>query len=83
MGLGNYVTSIWYALIDPPKMPHEIVKRPNAETRLAVADPEFANGLLMPGAVPQASSPAELESFMRGEVEKWKKVIVATKVLID
>jgi tripartite-type tricarboxylate transporter receptor subunit TctC len=77
-GVPNHTTSTWYALIAPPKMPRELVTRLNAETRKALADPEFVNSLIKLGAVPQPTTPAEAEAFIRSEVEKWRKVIVAT-----
>jgi tripartite-type tricarboxylate transporter receptor subunit TctC len=59
-------------------MPREIVNRLNAEIRKALSDPEFVNGLTKLGAVPMASTPAETEAYIRSEVEKWRRVIVAT-----
>ena len=82
-GVPNHTTSTWYALIGPPKMPREIVARLNAETRKALADPEFVNSLIKLGAVPQPSTPAEAEAFIRSEVEKWRKVIVATNSQVN
>ena len=82
-GVPNHTTSTWYALIGPPKMPRELVTRLNAETRKALADPEFVNSLIKLGAVPQPTTPAEAEAFIRNEVEKWRKVIVATNSQIN
>lgn len=82
-GVPNHTTSTWYALIGPPKMPRELVTRLNAETRKALADPEFVNSLIKLGAVPQPTTPAEAEAFIRSEVEKWRKVIVATNSQIS
>lgn len=82
-GLPNYATSTWYALIGPPKMPKEIVDRLNTATHKALADNDFINILLKIGAVPQSSTPAELDTFMRSEVEKWKNIIFETKAQID
>ena len=59
-------------------MPRDIVNRLNGEVRKALADPEFGNSLLKLGAVPMGTSSAEAEAFIRTEVEKWRKVIVAT-----
>ena len=77
-GVPNHTTSTWYAVLGPPKMPREIVNRLNAEIRKALSDPEFVNGLTKLGAVPMASTPAETEAYIRSEVEKWRRVIVAT-----
>jgi tripartite-type tricarboxylate transporter receptor subunit TctC len=82
-GVPNHTTSTWYALIGPPKMPRELVTRLNAETRKALTDPEFVNSLIKLGAVPQPSTPAEAEAFIRSEVEKWRKVIVATNSQVN
>lgn len=77
-GVANHTTSTWYALIGPPKMPRELITRLNAETRKALSDPEFVNSLIKLGAVPMPTSAADAEAYIRSEVEKWRKVIVAT-----
>jgi tripartite-type tricarboxylate transporter receptor subunit TctC len=82
-GLPNHATSTWYAVLGPPKMSRELQERLNTEVRKALADPDFAATLLKLGAVPQSSSPAELEAFMRSEVEKWKKIIQETNAQED
>lgn len=77
-GLPGYTSSVWYALLAPPKMSRELVERLNAETRKALADPEVRGTFLRLGIEPQVTSAAELEDFMRSEVQKWKKVVVET-----
>ncbi len=77
-GLPGYTSSVWYALLGPAKMSHELVERLNAETRKALADPETRAVFMRLGIEPQATSAAEFEDFMRSEVQKWKKIVVET-----
>jgi tripartite-type tricarboxylate transporter receptor subunit TctC len=77
-GLPGYTSSVWYALLAPPKMPRELAERLNSETRKVLANPDVRKTLLGFGVEPMATSQAELQNFMASEVQKWRKVVVDT-----
>ena len=77
-GLPSYTSSVWYALLAPPKMPRELAERLNSETRKVLANPDVRKTLLGFGVEPMATSQAELQNFMASEVQKWRKVVVDT-----
>jgi tripartite-type tricarboxylate transporter receptor subunit TctC len=77
-GVQGYTSSVWYALIAPPKMPRDIVNRLAAEMRSALEDAELRNALVANGVEPRASTPEETEEFMRSETQKWAKTVKET-----
>jgi tripartite-type tricarboxylate transporter receptor subunit TctC len=67
----------WYALVAPRGTPPTIVSRLNGEMVKMLADPPFAKRLADQGQEPQSTSPSELAGHMRGESERWSRVIKA------
>lgn len=77
-GLPGYTSSVWYALLAPPKLPRDIVDRLAGEIRKALADDELRNALLAQGVEQRSSTPEETEAFIRTEVRKWDKIVKET-----
>ena len=65
----------WYAVVGPVAMPPITVNRLNAEILQALAAPEVRKRFLEIGVDPGSSTPAELTTYNRNELEKWIKVI--------
>jgi tripartite-type tricarboxylate transporter receptor subunit TctC len=59
----------------PKGTPAEIVERLNKEINLAFADPKMRARLADTGGAVLPGSPADFEQIVRGEIEKWGKVI--------
>jgi len=82
-GVPNHTTSTWYAVIAPPKMPRDLIARINSEIRKALSDQELINSLYKLGSIPLPSTPLEAENFILNEVEKWRKIILATNSQVN
>ncbi len=67
----------WYALIAPRNVPQPIVSKLNGEMVKMFNDPVFAKRLVDQGQEPQATTPAELASYMRTETVRWASVVKA------
>ena len=65
----------WYALIAPRGVPQPIVSKLNGEMVKMLADPPFAKRLIDQGQEPQATTPAELATYMHAESERWALVV--------
>lgn len=75
-GVPGYEATLWLGLMAPKGTPEPIVERMNAEVAKIVARPEVRSAWAQQGAVPMAAmTPAEFDSFLRGEIQKWAKVI--------
>src|SRR3546814_15358317 len=73
--LPNVTSSIWYALVAPPGVPADVVKRLNAGTKAVLEHPDFASKMAAMGVELHASSPEGLDQFLAAEEAKWKKIV--------
>ena len=73
--LPGFTNTTWFGLLGPAGMPKAVVSRINAEMRKAVANPDFTRQLVALGLEPASSTPAEFQSMIRTELERWRKVI--------
>jgi tripartite-type tricarboxylate transporter receptor subunit TctC len=81
-GLPEFKITVWYGLSAPKGTPAPIVEKLNRALSAALDDPVVARRFADLGydIVPSAQrSPAWFETFMRSEVELWKRVLGAAK----
>ena len=62
------------------RTPEPILERLNAEVRKALANADTRKRFVELGGEPGASSPAEMRTYIEGEIAKWKGVIAARKI---
>jgi tripartite-type tricarboxylate transporter receptor subunit TctC len=74
-GVPGYETTIWLGIMAPKGTPQEIVDRLNAEISKIVAKPAVKEAWAKQGAVPMAMTPTEFGAFLKGDIDKWAKVI--------
>jgi len=77
-GLPGFEASNWFGLMAPAGTPPEIVGRLNAETAKALQAPELREKLAALGFEIQSSTPQEFTTLLKGETEKWAKVVKAS-----
>jgi tripartite-type tricarboxylate transporter receptor subunit TctC len=82
-GLPGFDVSSWYALFLPAKTPLEVVRKANADTLAALADPAIRERLEKLGVVLVGSSPAGLAAHLQSEMDKWGPVIKAAGIKGD
>jgi len=73
----------WYGMVAPAGTPADIVAKWNAEINRIVGLPEFQERLAAMGATPKAGTPAEFNSYLKSEVERYAKVVKAANVVVD
>jgi tripartite-type tricarboxylate transporter receptor subunit TctC len=79
---GNEVQS-WHALLAPAGTPAAIVDRLQAEIQRGLLAPASKDKLAGDGVEVVASTPAELEAFMRADMTKWGNVIKTARIKPD
>ena len=79
-GIAGYNVASWNAIAAPLGTPPAVVERLNKAAREAVASPEVQAKLGKIGVQVQASSPAELQALLGGEIKRWGDVIRAAKI---
>jgi tripartite-type tricarboxylate transporter receptor subunit TctC len=73
--LANFEVLGWFALLAPRGTPPEVLARLNTEINRMVAKPEVKQKLIGLGADPLGSTMAEADRYIKGEQEKWGKII--------
>lgn len=74
-GVPGYEATIWLGIMAPKGTPQAIVDRMNAEIGKVIAKPAIREAWAKQGAVPMTMTPAQFDAYLKGDIEKWKKVI--------
>jgi tripartite-type tricarboxylate transporter receptor subunit TctC len=74
-GLPGYEATIWLGIMAPAGTPAPIRDTLNGEINKVLQQPETRAAWAKQGAWPLVMTPAEFESYLRGDIEKWAKVI--------
>jgi tripartite-type tricarboxylate transporter receptor subunit TctC len=79
-GVAGYDVASWNALAAPAGTPPEVIAVLNRAVRDAVASPAVQERLGKLGMRLASSSPAELQSLLTSEIQRWGAVIRAAKI---
>ena len=74
-GLPGYEATIWLGIMAPAGTPKAIVDKLNAEINKVLAKAELKEAWAKQGAVPIVMTPAEFDTYLRADIDKWAKVI--------
>ncbi|MEA2884132.1 MAG: hypothetical protein QOH32_3388, partial [Bradyrhizobium sp.] len=82
-GVPGYAAESWYGLYAPAKTPAEIIDRLNGSAAKAVQSEAFRKLGVNEGLVMIGGPPAELDRYVRGEEERWRKVIRDANIKVE
>ena len=82
-GVPGYEVSSWHGLFVPARTPPEIVRKMSVDTIAALADPVVKSKLEQAGYMVVGSSPDELKTLLKSEVDKWSAVIETVRIKIN
>ncbi len=82
-GVPGYESITWFGLLAPAKTPAAIVKRLNELLVKVVSAPELKAQFEILGYDPVGSSSAEFTTFIRGESEKFGRVVKLSGAKVD
>jgi len=74
-GVPGYEATIWLGLMAPAKTPKPVIDKLNAEIGNIMNRSDVKENWAKQGAVPMVMSPAEFDKYLRGDIEKWAKVV--------
>jgi len=74
-GYKGYDVTLWYGLIGPKGMPHDLVEKINSEVNTILIKKDTATRFEADGAIPSGGTPAEFKAIIRKEIELWNKVV--------
>ena len=75
--------SSWHGLFVPARTPPEIVRKMSVDTSAALADPVVKSKLQQAGYMVVGSSPHELQTLLKSEIDKWSAVIKTVGIKIN
>jgi tripartite-type tricarboxylate transporter receptor subunit TctC len=82
-GVPGYAAESWYGLLAPAKTPPDIIDRLNKSAATAVQSEAFKRLGVNEGLVMVAQPPEALDRYLRGEEERWRKVIQDAGIKIE
>jgi tripartite-type tricarboxylate transporter receptor subunit TctC len=74
-GVPGYESTIWLGIMAPTGTPKAIVDKLNAEINKVIARPDVKEAWDKQGAVALVMTPAEFDTYLRKDIEKWAQVV--------
>jgi tripartite-type tricarboxylate transporter receptor subunit TctC len=71
----GYEATIWLGLMAPKGTPPEVVTFLNAAVNKVINLPAVKEVWLKQGAIPLVKTPAEFDSYLRKDIDKWAEVV--------
>ena len=82
-GVPGYEDHTWFGLWAPKNTPKPIVERLNAEVRKALADPAVIAKVVATAGEASNMPLADIEPFVKAEIEKWADVVKRAGVKVN
>jgi tripartite-type tricarboxylate transporter receptor subunit TctC len=82
-GIQDFDVSVWLGFVAPAGTPRDIVSWVNQELIRVLGLPDVKEKLSSIGLEPGGGTPAEFESFIRAETERWTRVIKASGFKVE
>lgn len=83
LGFPDFEASLWHGFVAPAGTPPDIVEKLAGAISRAVKDPEYIAKFKPLAYQEDVRTGAALQSFLSGEAERWKKVIVDNKITVE
>jgi tripartite-type tricarboxylate transporter receptor subunit TctC len=82
-GVKGIDTGTWFGLLAPAATPKEITTRLHTEVSTALAQPDFRKRLEEIGAEPVGNTPEQMAAQIKGDTEKFARLVKDAKVVIE
>lgn len=82
-GMPKFQVTTWHGMFAPASIPAPVLTRLNGALVKLVNSPGMQDKLAADGAEPVGSTPAQFSTFLRSEMERWGRVVKATKATVD
>lgn len=74
-GYSGFDAVVWWGVLAPAGTPAEIIEKINAALKTSLAHPDVGRRLAVIDGVVKVSSPKEFDSFLRAEIETWRRLL--------
>jgi tripartite-type tricarboxylate transporter receptor subunit TctC len=82
-GVPGYEATIWLGFMAPAGTPQPVIDKLNAEINKVLTKPEVREAWVNQGAEPLVMSPAEFDTYLRADIDKWAKVIQSAGIKVN
>jgi tripartite-type tricarboxylate transporter receptor subunit TctC len=82
-GLPGLVSTGWFAIVGPPKLPAALQKKIADATIEVLKMPEVQKKFRTLSVEPVGGTPAETAAFIKNEASRWGEVIRANHIVVD
>jgi tripartite-type tricarboxylate transporter receptor subunit TctC len=82
-GSPGMVVDSWFAVFAPKGTPAPVQAQLNKALHEVLTDPVMVQKLEAQGALPQASTPAELADLLAKDLKVWRGIVTSAKVSLD
>jgi len=81
--LPGYEFQAWFGMFAPGGTPRDIVEQLSREVARIVRLPDVAKQMASQGEMPRSSTPDEFASFVRVEIDKYRKIVKLANVRVE
>jgi tripartite-type tricarboxylate transporter receptor subunit TctC len=82
-GLPGFDINTWFGVFAPAGTPRDVVERLHGEFTRALAAPDVREKMVNLGAEPVGNRPEEFAAYIRGEADKYARVVKASGARVD
>jgi len=82
-GVPGFDYDQWYGLLASAKTPRPVVNLVNREVVRVLSLPDIKERMLTQGATPAPTTPEEFDAFIRSEVKRFAKILIAAGARIN
>jgi len=81
--LPGYEVELWFGVMAPKGTPQPMIDRINAAVNKFLQEPEMKKNLDSQGMVPSGGTPDRFDKRIRGDYERWLKVVKESNIKAD
>ena len=82
-GVPAVTVRLWAGFFGPPKIPPEIVQRLSREMNIALKRPDVREQLVRQGFDAQGTTPEELASYVKDQLEIWNRAVRESRIPLE
>jgi tripartite-type tricarboxylate transporter receptor subunit TctC len=82
-GLPGYLAGSWYGILAPYGTPAAVIARVNAGVNTALGDADLQKHLAVQGMEPAAMTPEQFAEMLRGDYDKWGRLIREANIKVE
>ncbi len=82
-GLPSVEAVNWYGILVPAKTPREVIARLNEGIVKSLNDKDLRGKMIERGADPITNTPDQFTAFLRGDMERWAKIVKTSGIRME